>query len=221
MLLIGGIIIYLNIYYKASKSSYEYLKSSNDVKVVKIDDGYFFDGPSEEKAIIFYPGAKVESEAYAKLMYNIALNGYDCFLLNMLFRIAFLGSNKASNIMNKYEYDNYYLAGHSMGGVVAANYVYKNSDNVKGLLLLASYSTKKIDDEIKMISIYGDKDGVLNMNSYKNSFKYNSKQFKEVIIPGGNHANFGDYGFQKGDNESDISMDEQIAYVVHALTFFD
>ena len=62
---------------------------------------------------------------------------------------------------------------------------------------------------------------ILNMESYNDSEKYRSEQFKEVIIPGGNHANFGDYGFQKGDNESDIDMNEQIAYVVNSLSYFD
>ena len=33
---------------------------------------------------------------------------------------------------------------------------------------------------------------------------------KHVIIEGGNHAQFGDYGWQDGDMEAKISMEEQL-----------
>ena len=39
----------------------------------------------------------------------------------------------------------------------------------------------------------------------------------EVIIPGGNHAQFGDYGPQKGDGEAAILPDEQLGQTVRAI----
>lgn len=63
LLLVSGIFIYLNVYYKAVDVD-NYLKSSDTVKVEEIKEGYMFDSVSD-KALIFYPGAKVDTKAYA------------------------------------------------------------------------------------------------------------------------------------------------------------
>lgn len=89
-----------------------------------------------------------------------------------------------------------------------------NNDNIKGLVLYASYPSgdELIDSNLKVISIYGSDDGVADLDKIKNaSFPENSSIFE---IKDGNHAQFGDYGFQKGDNEATISSEEQIKETV-------
>ena len=63
--------IYLNTYYKAIDVD-KYLKNNNDVEVLKIKEGYYFDGDGGKDVIIFYPGAKVEYISYAPLMNKLA-----------------------------------------------------------------------------------------------------------------------------------------------------
>ena len=218
LIVIIGIIIYLNTYYHSDDVS-DYIKSSESVEVKKINDGYFFDGPGKESAIIFYPGAKVEYTSYAPIMNNIASNGIDTYLIDMPFNIAFFGTNKADNIINNYDYYNWYIMGHSLGGVVASNYVIKHN-NIKGLILLASYPTKKIPNDVRLLTIYGTNDGVLNMEKYNNSTKYFPTSCKKVEIKGGNHANFGNYGSQKKDNKSTISREEQQDITVNEIISF-
>ena len=46
--------------YHANEDCMNYLKTTEIVNVSKIKDGYFYDGPGKDTAIIFYPGAKVE-----------------------------------------------------------------------------------------------------------------------------------------------------------------
>ena len=41
-----------------------------------------------------------------------------------------------------------------------------------------------------------------------------------VVIDGGNHAQFGSYGFQPGDHEASISPQEQRAQTVNATIEF-
>ena len=217
LLLVTGIIIYLCTYYKAQDNVNEYIKNGNDVTIEKIDVGYYFDGPGKNNAIIFYPGAKVEYISYAPLMYALAQNNIDCFLIKMPFNIAFFGTNKASKIINKYEYSNWYISGHSLGGVVASNYLSNNSNKFKGIIFLASYSTKEIDSNIDILSIYGSQDGVINMNSYSKNKKNWNDTAMEVIIDGGNHAYFGYYGEQNGDNKALISREEQQKQTVKAI----
>ena len=116
---------------------------------------------------------------------------------------------------SKYEYENWFIGGHSLGGVVAAMNTEK--ENIKGLILLASYPTEK--PNCKTLSIYGSNDGVLNIEKYQDSTK-NLKQFIEIVIEGGNHAYFGNYGEQKGDNKATISRNEQQDITVKEIMKF-
>lgn len=204
LIIIGSTIIYLNTYYKASTIIEDYLISNETVKVTKEKNGLLFDGPGEENILVFYPGAKVEYKAYAPLMHSLSEKGLDTYIVEMPFNIAFLDIKAIKKVKEKYEYSNWFIGGHSLGGVVAAMNT-KNKD-IKGLILLASYPTSK--PNCKTLSIYGSNDGVLNIKKYKESTAY-LKRFKEVIIDGGNHAYFGNYGEQKDDNKATISRTKQ------------
>ena len=114
VILFGLFGIYFSNYYHAEEECKKYLASTENVRVIENDSYYFFDGPGSTAAIIFYQGAKVEAEAYAKLLYKISEKGVDTFLIKMPFNFAFFGSQKASDILNSYSYDNYYIAGHSL-----------------------------------------------------------------------------------------------------------
>ena len=217
ILLIISLIIYFSIYYKSEDVS-EYFED-NLLKIEEIDSGYFLDGPGEEDVIIFYPGAKVEYTSYIPLLSQLAIEGVDTFLLKMPFNFAFFKQNAADDIIDNYNYKNYYLMGHSLGGVVAANYANKH-DSVTGLILLASYSTKPIRNELSLLSIYGDQDKVLNINKYnsnKSNFPDNSK---EIVIKGANHSGFGNYGEQKGDGTATITKEEQQEFTVKEILIY-
>ena len=220
-IILGSVItIYINTYYHADKEVNNYLKTNDIVKVEKIKEGYFFDGPGTTNALIFYPGAKVEYTAYAPLMYKLASNGIDTYIIKMTFNIAFFSQNKASDIIKKYNYENWYMSGHSLGGVVISNYVVSKPNNIKGLILLASYPTKEIPNGIKVLSIYGSNDKVLNIKKYNSSIKYLPSDYSSLIIEGGNHANFGNYGNQKHDGNSTISREEQQDITVNKIIEF-
>ena len=66
--------------------------------------------------------------------------------------------NTSDGVMAQYEYDRWYIGGHSLGGAVAANYaaVY----DLDGVILLASYPIRDVDEP--MLIICGSEDGVLN-----------------------------------------------------------
>ena len=97
----------------------------------------------------------------------------------------------------------------------------KNAGDFSGVILLASYSTADLSKlPLKVLSVYGSNDGVLNMEKYE-EFKTNLPQdFSEKIIDGGCHAYFGAYGAQEGDNEPGITRDEQISITANAILDF-
>lgn len=207
-------IFYLLTYYH-SENVETYLVSSDKVEVKEITNGIFFDGPGEEEAMMFYPGAKVATDAYAPLMYQLAENGVDCFLVEMPFHMAIFGVNRAETILNNYDYDTWYLGGHSLGGAMVASFASEHADQVDGLLLLAAYTTKDLSQtDLKVITVYGSEDGVLNMEKIEKGRTLLPEGSVEKCIDGGNHAQFGSYGKQKGDGEAQISGEKQIQETV-------
>ena len=218
VMLAGG-FIFLNIHYSAEERAVEAFSKQGGVKVTEIDGGYFIDGKGDKTALIFYPGAKVDSEAYMPLMEKIADSGVDCFLLKMPMRIAILDSNAADKIIENYNYDKWILSGHSMGGMIAASYCAEH-ENVDGAALLAAYPIKKIPDGKAVLSVYGTEDKVLNSEAYKKAAELFPKDFTEVVIEGGNHARFGNYGEQSGDGKATISSEEQQKQTANAVIKF-
>jgi len=203
--------------YEANKVNLKYLKSSKSVNVVKINEGYFFDGVSKDKAIIFFPGGRVEYKSYAKLMYKLAENGYDTFLLSVPLNLAFFAINKPENIIKNYNYEKWYLAGHSLGGVAACEYASKNPNNIVGIINLASYPSKELPSNIEYISFYGREDRVLNMKKFEESKELLPENNQIILIDGANHSGYANYGKQNGDGKSLISSDEQQDYVINKL----
>lgn len=101
---------------------------------------------------------------------------------------------------------------------MAASYASGHLESLNGLVLLAAYPTKSLkSDSFSVLSLYGSEDGVLNMEKMEEGKAYMPVDYAEVCIEGGNHAQFGNYGEQKGDHAADISREEQQAQTVEAI----
>ena len=209
---------YINDYYESDVTMQQYFQDDSIVEMEENDYGLYMDGPGDESALIFYPGAKVEYTAYVPLLWQLAEKGVDVFLIKMPCNLAFLGQNKAEDVMRKYEYEKWYLGGHSLGGAMAAFYAAKHPDELDGMVLLAAYSTKDLHEEdFSVVSLYGSEDGVLNMDKIEKSRSNMPKNYTEICIEGGNHAQFGNYGVQKGDGAASISREEQQNQTAEAI----
>ena len=220
IILISVFFIYTADYYRADTSAEKALASGGGVTVEKADYGFFFDGPGEDCALIFYPGGKVEETAYAPLLHELASAGTDVFLVKMPARLAVFSIDKAGSIMDRYDYRHWYIGGHSLGGASAAYFAEKNASRLDGLILLASYSAKKLDDDLDVLLVYGSADGVLNMQKYRENRQNVPADAEEYIIEGGNHCQFGSYGFQSGDGMASIPAAEQVHETVSSITEF-
>ena len=219
--LIAALFIYSNDYYRSEVRVEDY-KNIADVDVEEFSDGLFIDGGETNNAVIFYPGGKVEYVAYLPLCVQLAEQGVDCFLVEMPFHLAVFGSNKADKIIGGYEYDNWYLAGHSLGGAMAANYVATNVEKVDGLVMLAAYPTKAlVSEDLKVLSVYGNKDEVINREKLKASTELVPEHYTEIGVGGANHAGFGNYGPQEGDGEATMEREKQqemtVQYIIKMI----
>ena len=217
VILAAAFLLYTGVYYHADGTAEAALISDGSVQVARTGYGWFFDGPSEESALVFYPGAKVEERAYAPLCRRLAQAGMDVYLVRMPFRLAFFGANRAEKLVGSGAYERWYVGGHSLGGVFAASWAAKHGDEIDGLVLLASYSAAKVDDGLQTLLVCGSEDGVLNMERYRESRKNLPADASELVIEGGNHAQFGSYGEQKGDGQAAIPAERQLEETAAAI----
>lgn len=222
VLVVGiGFGIYVSDYDHADLETIQRLSVGVEYeKMGRLEDGSLVFYPAQyDSAVIFYPGGKVEALAYIPLMEHCAQEGVLAVLMPMPFNLAVLAKDAADDIPELFpEVEHWYMAGHSLGGSMAASFT-ADHDWVEGLILLAAYSTEDVSD-IPVLSIYGSDDGVLNMDKYEKYRPNLPGDLKEIVIQGGNHAGFGLYGAQKGDGEAAISNAEQIMQTARIIAEF-
>jgi len=210
----------------------EYLQSSNYVEVIQEKNVYFIPrnvkkNNFENIGIIFYPGGHVDYTAYAPLAYRLAEKGITTVILNVPLSFAIFDVDSAKAIINDARFSDkeWFLAGHSLGGVAASEFLVKHpglvGTTVKGIIFLASYPARDISHmPIKSLCIYGSEDGVLPPEKIKEKKAFFPTATEYVEILGGNHSQFGSYGLQKGDKEAKIRGYEQMSIVVKAIEEF-
>jgi pimeloyl-ACP methyl ester carboxylesterase len=152
----------------------------------------------------------------------IAEQGYFVVLVKVNLNLAFFEINAADDVISEYpEIAHWAVGGHSLGGVAASIYASRNLDRVDGLILWASYPPDEslTNATIKVISIYGTRD-MAGMEPFDRSRAQLPADSQFVVIEGGNHAQFGAYGPQAGDNPADISAEEQWSQIAEATGLF-
>ncbi len=226
ILLIAGLVlallgvacgVYFGTYSRATPEAAALLQGSDAVQVNAIHGGWLLDGPGIRDALIFYPGGKVEATAYLPLLTTLAADGIDCFLLQVPLNLAIFDVDAAGPVQAAYSYDRWYVGGHSLGGVCAAMYAAENADRLSGLILLAAYSTKPIDPRLSVLELHGSEDRVLDMGKLLENRPNLPASARSEELPGGNHAQFGDYGLQKGDGTAAVSRAEQIRWTADRI----
>ena len=220
MLLAAGVWAISGMSYTAQEEALAAMASSDLVEVITLESGETAFVPQKiERGFIFYPGGLVEHTAYAPLLRALAEEGWLCVLTEMPLDLAVLNPGAADGIAPAFpQVERWAIGGHSLGGAMAASYAAEHTDDFDMLVLLAAYSTADLTASgLDVISLYGSEDGVLNREKYAGYRKNLPDDAREIIIEGGNHAGFGDYGPQRGDGSASISPQEQIRRTVSEL----
>jgi hypothetical protein len=174
------------------------LESDSKVRV-DIDDWIVFSPATgkPEKAFIFYPGGDCDERGYAEPLRQIAEAGYLVVLVPMPFYLAVLAPNKAEKVLATFpDIEKWAIGGHSLGGAMAARYVYTHPGEIDGLLLWDAYPPETDDISSRDLAVRlvhrADASGV--PPDYYNKFLPNLPSDLELApVVGASHINFGHF----------------------------
>lgn len=204
------------------------LQSSQTIKVVGDDNALrFLPAASNRSALIFFCGSGVAAEAYAPLLKPIAEQGYAIFIVKLPYRFAPFESHKEqaiaralSIIATQQTFKRWVVAGHSLGGALAAKMALTHADALAGLVLLGTTHPKAQSLSflrIPVTKVYATNDGIAPSARVLANRALLPAHTRWVEIPGGNHSQFGRYGHQLFDGTASISRVEQEQQVRTAL----
>lgn len=218
-------IAWLLYSYQSHGVGAHWLETSKTVHVMQNNDFYRFTPASPyDKVLLFYPGAMVDPRAYAPLCRQIADGGVQVYLIKMPGRMAMYGYNNPKKLRLLADTaKTYILAGHSQGAKMAARFVYENPGLIDKLVLIGTTHPRDIslaDRSLPVLKIYGSRDGVADEAAVQANKSNLPVTAVFARIAGGNHAQFGYYGFQFGDNRATISRKQQQAETLQYIRRF-
>jgi len=217
----GGFVFWaLNPTVEIGAVAIDAMESSDTVTVAETTWLAFIPHTPPTTGFIFYPGGRVPGQAYAPIARRIAEEGYLAVIVYPPLNLAIFDTNQASPVMEHFSaVENWVVGGHSLGGSAASIFAQNNTDSVNGVAFLASYPVGNglLDSNLAISSIYGTNDGLATVEDIEASRENLPANTIYVEITGGNHAQFGYYGEQGGDNPADISHEEQVTQTVNAI----
>ncbi len=214
--------VYVSIFYRADSEKIAAFTLDSDIDVKETGSYFAVGNENAKRGFVFYPGGKVDPEAYIPLAVALAKEGIFTVIVKMPFKLAVFGVNSANRVIRKYSsVEKWFVGGHSLGGSMAASYAKSHTDKVEGVILLASYSAANLSQtDLSVFTAYGSEDGVLNMRKYEKKLSNLPDDYSSLVIQGGNHAGFGMYGEQRGDGVATISTEKQIYLVAEMINGF-
>ncbi len=177
-------------------------------------------GVAPKAGLILYPGGRVDYRSYAPQARDIAAQGYLVVIPHMPLNLAVTAPNKALEVMGVYsDVAHWAVGGHSLGGAMAASFLYGHPGATEGLVLWAAYPASNnslAGANTKVTSISATNDGLATPDKIAASVPLLPPGTRWAPIEGGNHAQFGAYGPQPGDGTATITPEEQRRQTVAA-----
>lgn len=186
--------------------------TSDDAVTVEEQPFLTFDPGDATTGLVIYPGGRIEPEAYATVARRIATAGYLVVIPEMPLDLAVLAPSRANRVIDAHpEIDHWVVGGHSLGGAMAATFT-ELSLRVDGLVMWAAYPAMSVDlsgRDVESVALLGTEDGLVAADEVRGATARMPDGYVVIPIDGGNHAQFGDYGPQRGDGEATIDPDVQ------------
>ncbi len=193
--------------------------------------------------LLFYPGGLVDNHVYNELLAQFSLaSGIKTVVVKMPANLAVFDINAGLNTISNYpEITNWVIAGHSLGGSMAASTVKNNPEIYSGLIFMDSYpadggslkdwsgailslfsSIEKISDPERMEKSLDLIPPATWLSEDSRIYPLEKTNYSVLHqINGGSHSYFGTYGPQDGDYPPAVPRENFHAEVVdYMLEFF-
>lgn len=202
------------------------MASDERVEVIDSDEAIHFRPrtPSAASGLLFFPGALVAPRAYAPLARAVAASGAPAVIVKVParggFSIASPGEVVGRALRAIGGGPPWVVAGHSKGAFFAVKFTQAHPERTKELILLGSTHPRDFDfssTAVPVTKLYGTRDGIAPERRIHEAARNLPASTRWVRIEGGNHSQFGSYGFQPMDRWATISREEQQRVVVREV----
>lgn len=181
------------------------------------------DGPANT-LLVFYAGGLVRPQAYEWLGRALAARGVQTVIPVFPLDLAVTGVNRADGLIARFGAGKrVVLAGHSLGGAMAAGYAAGHARQLSGLILMAAYPAQNVDlraAPFPVLSLLAGRDGVASADDVRDGLTRLPDDTALTVLPGAVHAFFGRYGPQRGDGLPTITRAEAEGQIVGAVAAF-
>ncbi len=233
-LALAGVVAWSWLAYQASDAAQAALSANADVEVTRGAHHWLLSPRAAvaggKPGVVFFPGGLVAPAAYAPLAQGLARAGHRVLLMEVPWRGA-LGAADGSEVMTRAKSamqgtmpaGTWVIAGHSRGGAIAARFLSEHPASAAGLILIGTSHPRDFSlagTTLPVMKILGNRDGVAALEKSQQNRHLLPPTTRWVPIEGGNHSQFGDYGFQPGDNQAGISRDQQRSLTLQAMLAF-
>lgn len=208
--------------YRASEFAKAAARRTQAVQVSRVDGVWTFaprGAAASDRVLVFFPGALVDPRAYAPLAQHAARQGFRALIIELPRRGAFGGADSPElrlRVQRAFaslgDSASIIVGGHSRGAVVASSVAAERRHRMDGLVLIGSSHPRDVDLSglpIPVTKIVGTRDGLASPDEVRQNAHLLPPHTRWIWIEGGNHSQFGWYGFQPMDRRARIPAAQQ------------
>jgi hypothetical protein len=173
--------------------------------------------------LLFYPGARVAPSAYVAKLSAVAMGAnVQVAIGRPPLNLAVFSIDQADAMRAALPgVTEWYVGGHSLGGATACLYASKHRDSLEGVVLFGTYCGTDISgSSLRVLTIAGERDGLFSLVKISAARSELPAGARLEQVSGMNHAQFGNYGAQAGDNAPTIDDTVARRALVRAVTAF-
>jgi len=175
--------------------------------------------------LILYPGGLVRPHAYTWLGVALAPSGVRTLIPVFPFDLAVLAPDRAEVLLEAFagETPRTVLAGHSLGGAMAARFVRRHPGAVDALVLMGAFSAQGDDLSgtlLPTLVLAAEHDGLATLEEVRAGMARLPAGARLEVLEGAVHSFFGRYGPQRGDGIPTVTRGAAEARIVRAVEAF-
>lgn len=195
-----------------------YRGNGGGIEVGPVDGG-------SEVLLILYPGGLVRPHAYTWIGVALAPVGVRTLIPAMPLDLAVLGRDRADALIRDRRDGerSVVIAGHSLGGAMAASWAARRDGAADGLILMGAYPPGGDDlsgHDLPTLVLAAEHDGLATLPEVRGGMDRLPGRAGIEIVGGAVHAFFGRYGPQRGDGLPTVPRADAEAEIAGAIEAF-